>query len=105
MQEKNNWRELGVNSNLIIIDVNGINNYYHIININRSFNPQGGHSARQIFIYQLDLIKIAFTPNTLVLGDLNIFDLFDRKETLFHHKKIYIIEIRSRVNLNAPVRK
>ena len=61
----------GVNAHLIIIDIKAERNL-RIINIYRTFSPQGGVGARAMFTYQLDLIKNAFTNNTILLGDLNL---------------------------------
>ena len=35
----------------------------------RSFNPSGGRSANEMFNYQLNLIKLAYTSTIMVVGD------------------------------------
>ena len=61
----------GINSNLVIIDIRGEQNF-RLINVYRCFNPTNGMCAKQFFIYQLGLIKAAFIKNTILLGDFNI---------------------------------
>jgi hypothetical protein len=61
----------GVNAHLINIDVKAERNI-RIINIYRTFSPQGGVGARPMLPYHLDLIKNAFKKNTILLGDLNL---------------------------------
>ena len=61
----------GVDSNLIIIDIEG-SNPTRIINVYRSFNPQNVQSQREKFKYQLYLIKEAFYKRTVLLGDFNL---------------------------------
>ena len=61
----------GVDSNLIIIDIEG-KSPTRIINVYRSFNPQNGQSQRNKFKYQLSLIREAFVKGTILLGDFNI---------------------------------
>ena len=58
----------GEDSNLIIIDLMGSSQCW-IINIYRSFSPQHGVSQRDKFNTQLDLIGLAITPKTIILGD------------------------------------
>ena len=48
----------GINSHIIIIDITDSCTVKRIINVYRSFNPQGNISAREKFIYQLE-IKLA----------------------------------------------
>ena len=55
----------GEDSNLVIIDILGDVNR-RLINLYRSFSPQNNVSQRAKFGYQLDLIKIAKTPNTII---------------------------------------
>ena len=62
----------GVDSNLIIIDIEGTNPA-RIINLYRSFNPQNGVSQRTKFKYQLSLIKESFTNNTVFFIKLRHF--------------------------------
>ena len=63
----------GVNSNLVIIDIEQ-KPKKRIINVYRSFNPQGGMTQREKFLYQLQLIKNAIIEGTIVLGDFNVDD-------------------------------
>ena len=68
---KRNLALEGVDSNLIIIDIEGTNPT-RIINLYRSFNPQNGVSQRGKFKHQLSLIKESFTNKTILLGDFNL---------------------------------
>ena len=63
----------GLNSNLAIIDLDGIVKS-RLINIYRSFTPQSGDSQRENFQYQLILIKKALEncENCILLGDFNL---------------------------------
>ena len=61
----------GSNSHVVIVDINGIIKT-RIINLYRCFNPQEGISAREKFLYQINLIKLALTPDTILLGDFNL---------------------------------
>ena len=61
----------GVDSNLVIIDIVGINQT-RIINVYRSFNPQNNVSQRDKFKYQLSLMKTAVNNKTIIMGDLNL---------------------------------
>jgi exonuclease III len=61
----------GVDSHLIIVDIKAKTDLC-IINIYRCFNPQEGISAKNKFISQLELINMATTPNTIVIGDFNV---------------------------------
>ena len=63
----------GKNSNLMIIDIDDGTNL-RVINIYRSFTPQDNIGQREKFKYQLNLMKIAITNNTIILGDFNIDD-------------------------------
>ena len=62
----------GTNSNLVIIDIKDTKMPTRLINIYRSFNPQDNVSARDKFKYQLQLIKIAYNANSILLGDFNM---------------------------------
>ena len=72
----------------MIVDVlNGKKPKKRIINIYRSFNPQGT-SQREHFSCQLDLIKLAFNRDSVLIGDLNLdyakkFNVNYQRETLF----------------------
>ena len=63
----------GKNNHLVIIDIEQ-NPKMRIINIYRSFNPQGGIPQREKFKNQLHLIKNALNESTIVLGDFNVDD-------------------------------
>ena len=62
----------GENSHLIIIDITDNKSTYRLINIYRSFNPQGGISAVDLFKHQLDLINLACNSRTIIIGDINL---------------------------------
>ena len=62
----------GVNSHIIVIDIEGRSEIRRIINVYRCFNPQEGISAREKFKNQLVLIKKAMIPDTVLLGDFNL---------------------------------
>jgi exonuclease III len=61
----------GINSHLLIIDISAERNL-RLINIYRTFCPQNQINARVFFNYQLNLIRSAFTSNTILLGNLNL---------------------------------
>ena len=56
---------------LVIIDVLS-HKPIRIINVYRSFRPQGGISPEAFFLAQLDVIKKALTKNCFVMGDFNL---------------------------------
>ena len=61
-----------VNTHEMVIDIecrSGITK--RLINLYRSFNPIG-HSAKNFFIKQVDLISQAFDNNTVMMGDFNL---------------------------------
>ena len=61
-----------VNTHVMVIDIecrSGITK--RLINLYRSFNPIG-HSAKNFFIKQVDLISQAFDNNTVMMGDFNL---------------------------------
>ena len=62
----------GTNSHLLILDLEGQSGPTRIINIYRSFNPSDGRSAKEMFNYQLDLIKLAYTNSAIIVGDFNL---------------------------------
>ena len=59
------------NTHLLIIDVKA-EVPFRVINVYRSFRPQGLMSADALFKAQLDLIKGALSPNCFVIGDFNL---------------------------------
>ena len=59
------------NTHLLIIDVKA-EVPIRVINVYRSFRPQGLMSADALFKAQLDLIKGAVAPNCFVIGDFNL---------------------------------
>ena len=62
----------GINSNIVIIDIDCKSKVSRVINLYRSFNPQDNVSARDKFKYQLQLIKEARTQGCVILGDFNL---------------------------------
>ena len=77
----------GVNAHLIVVDIKAKKDI-RLINIYRCFNPQEGISAKDKFLIQLELINIAMTQNTLIIGDFNLdyrrrFDVEYRLSGLF----------------------
>ena len=59
-----------------------------LINIYWSFSLQHNISQRTKFQYQLQLIKLAFTNSTIILGDLNL-DWAKRYNTAYSHKNYF----------------
>ena len=59
------------NTHLLIIDVK-LDVTVRIINVYRSFRPQGLMSASDLFEAQLELIKGALAPTCFVIGDFNL---------------------------------
>ena len=56
---------------VVVIDINaGVN--LRIINLYRSFRPQGGISPQSLFSAQLEIVKNALVKNCLVMGDFNL---------------------------------
>ena len=79
----------GIDSHITIIDITSPSSIKRIINIYRSFNPQGGVNARQKFIYQLEVIKNAMIEKCLLLGDFNldynkIYDVNYSQQNMFN---------------------
>ena len=60
----------GLNSNIIIINL--VESKLRVINIYRSFAPQGGESQQTKFKYQLTIVKNAICGKFIVLGDFNL---------------------------------
>ena len=58
---------VGLNSNIVTIDLESSSTVDRIINVYRSFHPQGNVNARTKFKYQLQLIKNAMTTKCLVV--------------------------------------
>ena len=61
----------GVNSNLLILDLVSWNPV-QLINVYRSFSRQHNINQRDKFTIQLQLIKAAYPPMTIILGDFNL---------------------------------
>ena len=79
----------GVDSHIIVIDIpDQKKSSYRLINIYRSFNPQGGHTPTSLFNYQLDLIKLAFNSNTLLIGDINL-DHEKRHDVTYSKRRLF----------------
>ena len=78
----------GENSHLLVIDLGGQSNPVRLINIYRSFNPSGGRSANEMFNFQLSLIKLAYTPSTIVVGDFNL-DFAKRHDDNYARKNLF----------------
>ena len=62
----------GKDSQLVIIDFEENREIKRIINIYRCFNPNGNVNPREKFKYQLNSIKNAMIPKTVLLGDFNL---------------------------------
>ena len=56
---------------IVIIDVIASKNF-RLINLYRSFRPQGGMSPETFFISQLGVVKNAQSKDCLVMGDFNL---------------------------------
>ena len=61
----------GKNHHLMVLDVVGTRKF-RIINVYRCFNPINDINARDFFKQQLNLIRAAYSENTIVLGDFNL---------------------------------
>ena len=62
----------GENNHLVIFDLmRGSKRMKRIINVYRSFNPHQD-TAMNFFVKQLNLIKIAFSSDTILVGDFNL---------------------------------
>ena len=59
------------NTHLLIIDIK-VDVPIRIINVYRSFRPQGLMSADTLFKAQLELIRGAVAPNCFIMGDYNL---------------------------------
>ena len=60
IEYKRQYELEGVNAHLVIIDITDKKSTFRLINIYRSFNPQGEQTAAGLFINQLDLISVLF---------------------------------------------
>ena len=56
---------------MVIVDL-CVGKTVRIINMYRSFRPQGLLSPNEIFSKQLDIIRKAMSPECIVLGDFNL---------------------------------
>ena len=98
----------GENSHFLVIDIeNGQKKKKQIINIYRSFNPNG-LTARELFTRQLDMIKSAFNHHMVLIGDLNLdynkrFDVNYRRGSLFDlfQNKLGELNLLQLVNFNT----
>ena len=79
----------GNNSHLVIIDIND-QFKTRIINIYRSFNPPLGLTQKTFFEMQIELIKNATNPQTIIVGDLNL-DYNKRFDVQYSHKHYFKI--------------
>ena len=62
----------GLDSHITVFDIwNGKKCNKRLINIYRSFNPNG-ETAKELFTRQLSVIKNAFNKDTVLMGDLNL---------------------------------
>ena len=79
----------GKDSHLVIIDFEENSEIKRIINIYRCFNPNGNVTPREKFKYQLNLIKNAMIPKTVLLGDFNL-DYEKIYDDSYAHKNIML---------------
>ena len=78
----------GLDSNLIIIDLEGTLNT-RLINIYRSFAPQNGVSQHEKFKYQLSLINYAISNmSSTLLGDFNL-NFAKKNDINYSHVKYF----------------
>ena len=59
-----------------------------IINIYRSFRPQGLLSADDLFKAQLEIIKGAMVPNCFVIGDFNLDASMEYRDDYYSKKHL-----------------
>ena len=78
----------GIDSHLVIIDISCLVKTIRIINIYRTFTPQGGVSARAKFRTQLEVIKMAMTNDTILLGDFNM-DYSKQYDMQYAHRNLF----------------
>ena len=79
----------GNNSHLVIIDIND-QHKTRIINVYRSFNPPMGLTQKTFFEMQVELIKIATNPQTIIIGDFNL-DFNKKYDVQYSHKHYFNI--------------
>ena len=77
----------GVDAHLLILDVKDCA-FNRIINVYRSFNPQGNINARNKFKYQLEIIKNAMCDKCILLGDFNL-DYSKVFDVNYSHKLLF----------------
>ena len=78
----------GENSHIIVIDILG-SKQYRLISIYRTFRPPLDLSVSDFFMHQISLVKIAMTPNTVLLGDFNL-DYARKYELDYVNKNMFI---------------
>ena len=78
----------GVDSHIVIIDLEVTGSINRVINVYRSFNPQNNVNARTKFRYQLGLIKSAWTQNCVIIGDFNL-DYAKAFDTNYSNKYLF----------------
>ena len=61
----------GSNSNIVIVDLLN-EKQTRLKNIYRSFRPQENLTPREKFAYQLEIVRLTMTRETIILGDFNI---------------------------------
>ena len=84
----------GVDSNIVIIDLDGDLNI-RLINVYRSFAPQNGVSQREKFKYQLSLIKNALlNSKCILLGDFNL-NFVKKNDINYSHVSYNVHHVRN----------
>ena len=93
----------GNDSNIIVIDLEG-DKKWRLINVYRSFAPQHNVTQRDKFVYQLGLVKQAFTTSSILLGDFNL-DWQRRHDVSYSHKNYFsdMENLLGTLNLNQLV--
>ena len=90
-------------THLLIIDVK-VNVPICIINVYRSFRPQGSMSADALFKAQLEIIKGAMMPNCFVIGDFNLDATIEYRDDYYSKKHLRnLIELTLECNLDQLV--
>ena len=77
----------GQDKHLVIVNLIG-EKKMRIINLYRTFNPQDESTQRGFFLDQLRLIRLAFTKDTITVGDFNLdyskrYDISYRNHGMF----------------------